>query len=323
MSMPREAQPIDESGFVTSPHRRVPKALRERFAPRFWRLPLAGGASTTAIELRPTAFAAAPGGAPGIAVVLHGLGDDATYPLWPWLAALAGRGLAVVAFDWDGHGAGGASRLDFGRLGESISAALVALSRREPSAAAERVALIGHSTGALAAALQREAERIAGTARVRHYTFVSPALGLAPARGRVRELAHLLDPDFLGHSLPALARYYGVRHLWPAVGRFRRAEFPVRLARPEAGSPAAQLDRFTRDGWPALPAGVDPAGPSCTMHYGERDAIVDIAAARKRLARLFARVEERPHARAGHWGMAFDPELPAQLADEVAAALAR
>jgi alpha-beta hydrolase superfamily lysophospholipase len=234
---------------------------------------------------------------------------------------LARQGVTALSIDWDGHGAGGSSLLDYPLLGESLERALAAIAAETAYAP---IALIGHSTGALVAALYRERElrresQGSPPPLARRYFLVSPALGLAPASGRARELLHLLDPSFVLGSFPEAVRTYGPRGALPAVGRFRRAEFPVRLAHPERGNAAVQLDRFIRAWSPAPPPALDAA--SCDLYAGGRDAIVDLAAAERWLPRWFAEVRVHRYPAFGHWGMAFSPALARTLAADVAARL--
>ena len=105
-----------------------------------------------------TAFLSVPKGIESaqksLVILVHGLGDDCSYPLLHWIRFLNANGMSVLSFDWDGHGVDGSSILDFQQATRSIPLIIYRLfgDEERTGLSAKRIGpscfLMGHSMGA-------------------------------------------------------------------------------------------------------------------------------------------------------------------------------
>jgi alpha-beta hydrolase superfamily lysophospholipase len=245
------------------------------------------------------------------ALLLHGMGDDAAFPLWPWMEELARRGLVSISVDWDGHGRGGSSTLDFPRALDSIDALVAALASRE-EVPPRCCHLVGHSTGA-ALALAALCRPGAARQAVASMVAVSPALALARLSSAGRELLELVNPWRWRDTLLPLVPYYGVLGLLPAFGPFRRGTFPIRMAR--VGHYQDQLRGFVEQTFERQRVLRDLATPTVWIH-GRQDHLVPYS----RVSALFLEAAgiQAIEAPRGHLGTAFARSTAVTVADCVA-----
>lgn len=221
--------PLADSSFVTASHRRTPEAIRRIADVKYYSVPVATGVSASVL-VTPLNKSNALN---TLVILCHGLGDDCVYPMWHWIDALVSEGVSVLSVDWDGHGAGGAALLDFQEATRSLPLLLQKLYGQ--SGATEFVVgregpqcfLMGHSTGAafaLIAATRPDVVQV-----VRGVIAVSPAVSVNPVQGATREALSFLNPFSWIRDLWSKIPYYGFRGLFPAAGRYRRQDFPIRL----------------------------------------------------------------------------------------------
>jgi pimeloyl-ACP methyl ester carboxylesterase len=245
--------------------------------------------------------------------MMHGMGDDAVYPLWPWIEALTARGIAVLSVDWDGHGHGGTSTLSFDRAPRSVGTILGRLFERTLRIAPLRACVaVGFSTGAAlvlaAAARDRDARR-----HIASIVAVSPAVTVGPTVAGGLELLAFADPDAWRADLAPAARYYGRAGLVPAFGSFRRGDFPIRLEQP--GDYPGKVRDFANATF-ASGSAIRAIDADVLWIHGRRDHVVPYEAARMRMKearRLTAWSSERGHLRTSLSG-----ELATRVASHVA-----
>jgi len=210
----------------------------------------------------------APAGTPrGLVVVLHATGNDLYFPFLQLFRLLISRGYSVFSFDLDGHGLGSTHVLSRKHLGSMLPEAL-AQARR--CSAAGPMYLFGQSLGALLC-LQYLAQMSATEAAVAGAVLLStPVSGRILARPMLGELRAALSPTFW-----RAAADYGYWGLLPAIGRFKRRQYPLRFAAGEGGLAVAAyagfVDELVLDSQPLLPVAVQTV--PCLMIYGSRDAV--------------------------------------------------
>ncbi|KAB8031749.1 alpha/beta hydrolase [Fluviispira multicolorata] len=166
-------------------------------------------------------------------ILMHGLGDDCSYPLLHWIRVLNANGMSVLSFDWDGHGVGGSSVLDFQQATRSLPLLLFRLfgeeSRSGLSAKRDGPScfLMGHSMGAslalIAATRPDVARNISGV------IAVSPALNINSYSKAAGEVWNYLYPSAWLKDFLNKFTYYGFDGLFPATGSFMRKSFPLRM----------------------------------------------------------------------------------------------
>jgi pimeloyl-ACP methyl ester carboxylesterase len=162
-----------------------------------------------------------PPGAPvATAVFLHGTGNDLTYPAVALYRQLFAAGIRVCAFDLDGHGAAGSSRLSADGIAGFVDWCLA----QAPAPADQRF-IIGHSFGGTLALdyAARHPQAAAGL------ILISAPLHLsANLKGLAAEAASLVRPAVWQGT-----EQYGLWGILPALGPFKRSAYPVRLTHPE------------------------------------------------------------------------------------------
>ena len=172
-----------------------------------------GHADAGALYLRPRTD-----GAPRTVVVLsHGGGNDRLFGLWLAIDEFREAGHGVLTAHLAGHGAGGSDifALDAGR------ARLDALITRARGRAGDApVVVLGQSVGAGGA----RAGGAGGGAPVGVGGVGAAADGLDVGAGSIRELMGLCRP-----SIYRALAYGNTYEVLPAVGRFKRGAFPVRV----------------------------------------------------------------------------------------------
>lgn len=149
---------------------------------------------------------------------VHGTGNDALFPHEPLFLSLLSAGIDVFTFDLDGHGYGNHTELKPDTLKTCLADALTQASRLQKAG----MVGIGYSLGG--ALLMESAVKEAGHG-FESLVFISVPVNLQihPV-ALMKEGLSLLSAGFYRH-----VNYYGLARSLPAIGRFRRDAFPVRL----------------------------------------------------------------------------------------------
>ena len=156
-----------------------------------------------------------------LVVYLHGTGDDIFYPGSLFISHLIQNNCAVLSFDLDGHGRNSTTKLS----SKSFKSFLLdkwTWIREE--AKGRKIFLLGHSLGgtlALSTALSNDlnVHGVIGVGSPFNFKTPSPL-------NMLKEIYQSLSPEFatnLGKFSP--------KTLLPAIGPFKRDEFPIRLDR--------------------------------------------------------------------------------------------
>ena len=185
--------------------------------------PTARGAEEVAIEGHPDAAALflrpepADGPLRTVVVLAHGGGNDRLFGLWLVIDELRAAGHGVLTGHLAGHGVGGSDLFDLEAGRARLDALVVEAQSRAGGAP---VVVLGQSVGA-SLALDMVAR---GNAPDSLVTVSAAADGLDVGAGSASEL--------LGLCRPAIYRalaYGNTYEVLPAVGRFKRRAFPVRV----------------------------------------------------------------------------------------------
>lgn len=181
-------------------------------------------------------------------------------------------GYPVASGDLPGHGSGHSDLFTVANLQTCLASSLAALARRGHG----EVIAIGHS---LSGAMIGAAIGDLGTPlppNLRGALLISPpfSLSLGPS-AIVNELVYSVDRD-LAREL----RRYGLWDILPALGPFKRRQFPIRL--PKGSSYLAVVKRYldnvqprTGNSWRAAPR------LPCMVMAGSKDLISSVADARR------------------------------------------
>jgi alpha-beta hydrolase superfamily lysophospholipase len=151
-----------------------------------------------------------------VVVIAHGGGNDRLFGLSYVIDSLLDRGAAVITADLPGHGRQGQDKFSLAACRSRLDA-MVSEARRIPGA--DRVLLLGQSMGG---ALALDA-LVRGT-NVDGVVSVSAPAELNIGASILRELKALARP-----SIYRALAYGNLLESLPAVGRFKRKEYPVRI----------------------------------------------------------------------------------------------
>ena len=226
------------------------------------------GANATAGAGIGRAVYMAPAGKPrGLVVILHATGNDLYFPFLQLFRLLISRGYSVFSLDLDGHGLGSTHVLSRAHLDSMLPEALVQARR---CLAVGPLYLFGQSLGALLC-LRFLAQMPATEAPVAGAVLLStPVSGRISARPMLGELHAAVSPTFW-----RAAADYGYWGLLPAIGPFKRQQYPLRFAPGEGGLAVAAYAGFVDDlvqaSQPLLPAATQRV--PCLMLYGSLDAL--------------------------------------------------
>lgn len=225
-------------------------------------VPLAGHASAGALYLQPD-----PAGRPPRTVVVlsHGGGNDRLFGLWLVIDTLRAAGHGVLTAHLAGHGVGGDDRFDLEASRARLDALLAEATSRGGGAP---VVVLGQSVGASLAL--DAAARDGGPDGV--VAVSAAADGLDVGAGSSSELLGLCRP-----SIYRALAYGNTYEVLPAVGRFKRRSFPVRVDDPRAYVLA--FDRTIRE--MALPGRLgDPGTCPVLLIHGTLDGVIGVRHAR-------------------------------------------
>ena len=230
----------------------------------------AGGLVREVHYSRPTGLAAAtwlvPAGGEAacraVTILAHGTGNDRFYPLVAVIRQLLAMKYAVFTFDLDGHGRESSHSLveaDAATMFESAVGAARGLLPDCP------LVLMGHSLGALL--VLGAMARVPAKAAV----LLSPPLsGRIGDRNPISEVCSLARPAWwraLGD--------YGPLGIWPALGGFRRSQYPMRHPPSGNGRQPWAYVAFVDALAASIVGGFDLslAMPPTLLLYGGRDSI--------------------------------------------------
>lgn len=262
-----------------------------------------------------TAFLSVPRGMESaqnsLIILMHGLGDDCSYPLLHWIRFLNTNGLSVLSFDWDGHGIDGSSVLDFQQATRSLPLLIERLYGTESGIglSAKRKGpacyLMGHSMGAsfaLIAATRNDVSR-----NINGVIAVSPALCINSYSRAAAELWNYFYPSAWVKDFLNKFSYYGVDGLLPAAGSFKRKSFPIRMK--TAINYAEQARHFVSETFEKRRILRDIKSPVLWMH-GMKDKIAPYPMVASLMMEIpsgfFAHNDEKR----GHLRMAFSDQIP-------------
>ncbi len=160
-----------------------------------------------------------------LVMFVHSTGNDAYYPNFVLFRALLAAGLPVLTFDLDGHGNKSttvfSSQTISSMLPDIVDWVLKNLQ-------VTKLHLVGVSLGA-ALVLDYSRNPRAELASITMLSLPKDVQGVS-LKLAAQELSAIFHSVFWSH-----VGYYGLRHFMPALGRFRRWEFPVRLVTPGQG----------------------------------------------------------------------------------------
>ena len=260
------------------------------------RLAAGGGGHVRALYL-------APAGPPrGLVVNVHATGNDLYFPFVQLFRFLLNQGYAVFSFDLDGHGVGSSHVLSREHVDSMLPEAVAEARRCLPGA---KVYLLGHSLGALlclrylAQALPSESPLVAAA------LLTTPVSGRIAARSPVGELRAVVRSSFW-RAAPS----YGYWGLLPAIGRFKRAQYPMRFAPGEGGARVADyvsfVDELVADSASLLLLGL--RSRPCLRLYGGMDALTPPAQGRELIRQVGGESKFRVIAGETHFTLALNKE---------------
>lgn len=240
-----------------------------------------------------------PGGASyATALFLHGTGNDLTYPAVALYKQLCAKRIRICAFDLDGHGARGSSLLSAAGIRDFIDWAVAQIA--QPN---QNLFIIGHSFGGTLALdyAARCPRSLTGL------ILLSAPLWLnAGIKSLVAESASVLR-----RTVWSEARAYGRWDILPALGPFKRASYPVRLAHPEQGY-ISTVEGIIAD--LGLRERLDTVCTPTLLIYGTGDLIVSVANA-ELLKRKLIRSESIIVGGATHFSTILEPAVPVAVSE--------
>lgn len=256
---------------------------------------------TAALRLTPE------GGARTRAVVVHGAGNDAVFPLLELFRALLDAGVEVFSFDVDGHGTGSTTVFTADGVRSAVAAAVA---EAERGAAPLPLHLVGHSLGG---ALVLDALAAGAAPHAAGAVVLSTPLQvkLGPATVAT-ELAGFFRPATLSQRA-----HYGLWGVVPAFGPVKRAAYPFRR-RDADGRTWGYVDavRALLDEMRLPERAASVAAPTLLV-YSRGDRL-SACGDGERLAAALPRAELLRISGASHYGVAFHPEAVAQTARWIA-----
>ncbi len=219
---------LEEGDFCLTSHRKVPPTCVKSTKVKHFRVPLAGGTGS-AILISPRNSEDCKN---VLVLNFHGLGDDSTFPFWHWAETLVKSGLSVLSVDWDGHGVGSLSNLDFQAATRSLPLILQKLYGQKGLSNFVSVPdgphcfLMGYSVGAVMALLAASRPDVARFAR--GVIAISPLLVMGKGRRDLTESGAMLRPLSWGRELFSKVKYYGFSGVFRKRAEMGEEGFPVR-----------------------------------------------------------------------------------------------
>jgi alpha-beta hydrolase superfamily lysophospholipase len=246
-----------------------------------------------------------------LVILMHGLGDDCSYPLLHWIRFLNANGMSVLSFDWDGHGAGGASILDFQQATRSLPLLLYRLfgDENRTGLGQQRTGIncfvMGHSMGGALALIAATRPDVART--ISGLIVVSPTLIFNSYAGFAREFWNYLYPTAWFKDFLNKISYYGLSGLFPARGAFKRTAFPLRIR--TAIDYGEQARNFVNETFCKRRVLRDVRIPVLWMH-GMKDRIAPYSQVASLMIEIPSAFFAYNDEKRGHLRMAFSDQIP-------------
>ena len=202
-----------------------------------------------------------------VVVCAHATGNDKFFPLLAIYRDLLASGVAVFAFDLDGHGRDSTHVLNPDAAHTMLPQALTEVRRLMPG---KPIHLMGQSFGALLV-MRQMAAPVGDPAGIRSVILISP-----PVTGDITSRPVWFEGrSVLNKSYLRAQRDYGGFGLLPAVGPFKRGQYPLRLPPGYKNwnvmSYAGLIDQLVARWQPE--ASFDPNQVPTLLIYGSRDAL--------------------------------------------------
>ncbi len=200
----------------------------------------------------------------GLIVVAHATGNDRYFPLLHTYRALLSAGWQVFAFDADGHGRESTHVLDPAAVDSMVAEAAAAAMADAPGLP---LYLLGQSLGALLVL-----RYLQQGGRAEGAVLLSPPLsGRIADRHPLKQEASSVLKTSWWKALPI----YGPWGILPAIGAFRRTDYPLRLKPPLSGARVADyvgiVDRLVERFAPV--AHQSTVRCPCLFLYGSADTL--------------------------------------------------
>lgn len=273
----------------------------------FYEIPLSTGPSTAFLSV-PRGIASAQN---SLVILMHGFGDDCSYPLLHWTKLLNANGLSVLSFDWDGHGVSSSSILDFQQATRSLPLLIYRLFGEEGGSglSAKRAGpscfLMGFSMGASYALIASTRHDVAKN--IDGVIAVSPALNISSSTKSTGELINNLYPSAWFKDFVNKFEYYGLDGIFPATGSLARKSFPLRMR--TAIDYVDQVKRFVNETFVKRRILREVKVPVLWMH-GMRDRIAPYSSAASLMMEIPSAFFAHNDEKRGHVRMAFSDQIP-------------
>lgn len=163
-----------------------------------------------------------------VIIFLHGLGNDALYPQVSLLSEISQTlGTEVISFDIDGHGKESFGAIDFSKPFKNL---LAVLDYYVNTKGKEFVHLIGYSLGGAICFDLLTREDLTGEehelmSKVKSLCMIATPIKIEiNLKVALHEFLSIASPSFYG-----ILKNFGIWQGLPALGSFKRGDFPVRL----------------------------------------------------------------------------------------------
>ena len=155
----------------------------------------------------------------GVVFTAHGTGNSAFYPFIKIFKHLIGLGFSIYTFDLDGHGVKSSTKISEHSVQTCIPQALEELKRLVNSE--DKISFLGHRLGG-----SLILDHLMKNPNLKSNSIIisSPLYFKFSITGFVNELKSPLDKVFWQET-----RHYGLKGIFPALGPFKRDQFPIRM----------------------------------------------------------------------------------------------
>lgn len=294
---------MEATHFGQASHRKTPDSCAQIANIEYFLVPLASGMGTS-VFASPKDSIYSKG---VLLVLLHGLGDDCTFPFWHWIEQFVKEGFSVLSYDWDGHGSHNSSFLDFQVSTRSVHLLLQKLYGTNSEFPLERkdnppCYLVGFSEGgalALLAASFPDLQPVLNGVAV-----ISPTITMAQPKNPRKELLQYVFPT--RWSFKPIAQV-GFQTVWKTFFSHKKEEFPLRL---KTGiNSEVQMRQFAEETFEKRRVLKNVRVPVLWMH-GEKDTIVPIERAEKLMLEMPTALFSHFDSYRGHVRMALSKRIP-------------
>lgn len=215
-----------------------------------------------------------------VALVAHATGNDKFFPLIEIYRLLLKAGIAVYAFDLDGHGRESSHTLNAATADTMLEFALTDARER---VGAKPLHLLGQSFGALLI-MRHLAQRLTIPKDYLSATLISP-----PVTGRILARQYWREGlSFMNPTWRQAMKIYGITGLIPAFGPVKRGLYPLRLSKGlqswNVRSYAGLVDDLVQSWRPGET--FDPNRIPTLVIFGDKDALTPPAQAEVMIRRI-------------------------------------